>query len=234
MKEFWGEFMGTAILVTLGCGVVAGVLLNKSKAQHAGWFVICFGWGLAVMLAIYAVGPLSGAHLNPAVSIALALIGKLDMAFLPYYLAGQFLGAFTGAVIVYIHYLPHWKETLDSEAKLSVFSTGPAINHTFSNFFSEFTGSFMLMLGLLFIGANKFSDGLNPFIICLLIVSIGLSLGGTTGWAINPARDLMPRLAHYLLPIQGKGSSNWQYAWIPVLGPLVGCVAGALVFKAVF
>jgi glycerol uptake facilitator protein len=234
MKEFLGEFIGTTILVTLGCGVVAGVLLNKSKSQNAGWLVICLGWGLALMLAIYASGPLSGAHLNPAVSIALVCIGKLNVSLLPTYISGQFLGAIFGACLVYINYLPHWKATEDHGTKLAVFSTGPAIRNTASNFISEFLGSFMLMFGLLFIGSNNFADGLNPVIISLLIVSIGLSLGGTTGWAINPARDLGPRLAHFLLPISGKGSSDWSYAWIPVIAPIAGCVAGAWVHVLIF
>ena len=234
MKEFIGEFIGTTILVTLGCGVVAGVLLNKSKAQNSGWLVICLGWGLAVMIAIYAVGSLSGAHLNPAVSIALVVIGMLDIGLLPYYLLGQFLGAFLGAVIVFLHYLPHWKETDDEALKLAVFCNAPAIPRTFSNFFGEFFGIFVLMFGILSIGANEFANGLNPLIISLLVVSIGLSLGGTTGWAINPARDLAPRLAHFLLPIPQKGGSDWQYAWIPVVAPIAGAISGALVYKFIF
>lgn len=234
MNILIAELIGTCILTTLGCGVVAGVLLHKSKAQNAGWFVICLGWGLAVMFGIYSVGSISGAHLNPAVTIALVTIGKLDVSLLPSYLIGQFLGAFLGACIVAIQFGPHFKETSDADLKLAVFCTAPAIRNPLSNFLSEFIGSFVLMFGLLAIGANTISVGLNPFIVCLLIVSIGLSLGGTTGWAINPARDLAPRFAHFILPIAGKRDSDWSYAWIPVVAPIVGCVSGAVAYMQLF
>jgi glycerol uptake facilitator protein len=234
MSPFVGELVGTMILIILGGGVCAGTSLKKSYAANSGWIVITMGWGLAVAVAAYAVGSVSGAHLNPALTIALACTGAFPWADVPSYILAQMIGAFLGAVIVYLHYLPHWKETEDADAKLGVFSTGPAIPHTFSNLLSEIIGTFVLVLGILAIGANKFTDGLNPFIVGFLIVAIGMSLGGTTGYAINPARDLGPRIAHFVLPIHGKGKSNWSYAWIPVVGPVLGGSFGGLFYKAVF
>ncbi|WP_100330991.1 MIP/aquaporin family protein [Bacillus xiapuensis] len=234
MTPFLGELLGTALLIVLGAGVVANVNLKKSYAFGAGWLVIAWGWGLAVAMAVYAVGQFSGAHLNPAVTFALAFNGDFPWADVPGYVLAQMIGAIIGAAITYLHFLPHWKVTDDPGTKLAVFATGPAIPHTFSNLLSEIIGTFILTLGILSIGANKFTDGLNPFIVGLLIVAIGLSLGGTTGYAINPARDLGPRIAHFLLPIAGKGSSNWGYAWIPVLGPTLGGSLGGLFYRAVF
>lgn len=189
---------------------------------------------MAVAIAIYAVGSVSGAHLNPAVTIGLALIGKFPWENVPTYILAQMIGAFLGAVLVWLHYLPHWKETEDTDLKLAVFSTGPAIRSKGANLLSEMIGTFVLVLGILAIGANKFTDGLNPLIVGFFIVSIGLSLGGTTGYAINPARDLGPRIAHFVLPITGKGSSDWGYAWIPVVGPILGGVLGALFYVVAF
>lgn len=234
MSAYWAELIGTMMLVILGDGVVAGVVLNKSKAQDGGWIVITMGWGFAVAFAVYAVGGVSGGHLNPAVTIALASIGSFAWELVPGYILAQMAGAFLGAVFVYLYYLPHWKETADPAAKLGVFCTAPAIRHTFANVLSEGLGTFFLMFGLLAIGGNTFAEGLNPLIVGFFIVAIGMSLGGTTGYAINPARDLGPRLAHFVLPIAGKGSSDWSYAWIPVVGPIVGGTAGALVFKTLF
>lgn len=234
MSPFLGEVIGTMILIILGNGVVGGVVLNKSKAHNSGWIVITLGWGLAVAIAAYAVGGISGAHLNPALTIALAIIGQFSWSDVPMYIAAQLIGAFLGAVVVWLHYFPHWKATEDPAAKLGVFATDPAIPHRLSNLISEIIGTFILVLGILAIGANKFADGLNPLIVGFLIVSIGLSLGGTTGYAINPARDFGPRLAHFLLPIAGKGSSNWGYAWIPVIGPIIGGGFGALFYKVFF
>lgn len=234
MSAYLGELIGTMILIIFGGGVVAGVVLKKSKSESAGWVVITLGWGLGVATAIYAVGGISGAHLNPAVTIGLALVGKFPWAHVPGYIIAQLLGAFIGATLVWLHYYPHWKATDDQGAKLAVFSTGPAIQHTPANLFSEIFGTFMLVLGILAIGANEFTQGLNPLIVGLLIVVIGLSLGGTTGYAINPARDLGPRIAHFLLPIHGKGSSNWKYSWIPVVGPIIGGGLGALFYAAAF
>lgn len=234
MTAFLGEVVGTMILIIFGGGVVAGVVLKKSKAENSGWMVITMGWGFAVAFGVYAVGGISGAHLNPAVTLGMASIGEFAWAKVPSYIAAQMLGAFIGATIVYLHYLPHWKETKDQVAKLAVFATGPAIRHTPSNLISEILGTAVLLFGLLSIGANEFTEGLNPLIVGFFIVAIGLSLGGTTGYAINPARDLGPRIAHALLPIPGKGSSDWKYAWIPVVGPLLGGVLGAKFYQIVF
>jgi len=234
MSAFFGELIGTMILVTLGCGVVAGVVLKKTKSNDSGWIVITMGFGLAVAVAVYAVGGISGAHINPAVTVGLAVIGAFPWASVPAYILAQVIGAFIGAVIVYLNYLPHWKETTDEDEILVVFSTIPAIRKPLSNFVSEMIGTFVLVLAILAIGANEFTEGLNPLIIGFLVLSIGLSLGGTTGFAINPARDLGPRIAHFFLPIPGKGPSDWSYAWVPIVGPLLGGVFGALFYQQVF
>jgi glycerol uptake facilitator protein len=234
MTPYMAEFFGTMLLILLGEGVVAGVLLKNSKGEEAGWLTVVLAWGLAVMLAVYAVGRFSGAHLNPAITIALFVSGDFPADQVAGYLIAQLAGAFVGAILVWLHYFPHWKNTNDAAKKLAVFSTGPAIRSTANNLFSEALATLVLVLAILFIGANKFAEGLNPMIIGALIVSIGLSLGGTTGFAINPARDLGPRIAHAILPIPGKGSSDWSYSWIPVVGPIIGGVLGALLFKALF
>ncbi|AQS58862.1 MIP/aquaporin family protein [Desulforamulus ferrireducens] len=234
MTPFLAELIGTMILIIFGGGVVAGVVLKKSKAENSGWIVITVGWGLAVAIAAYSVGSFSGAHLNPALTIALATIGNFPWADVPSYIVAQMIGAFLGGVVVWLHYLPHWEATEDQGAKLGVFATGPAIRNTLGNLISEIVGTFMLVLGILAIGANNFADGFNPFVVGLLIVAIGVSLGGPTGYAINPARDLGPRIAHAVLPIPGKGSSDWGYAWIPVVGPIIGGVLGGLFYKIFF
>ncbi|MEM9859190.1 MAG: MIP/aquaporin family protein [Bacteroidota bacterium] len=234
MSIFFAEFLGTMILIILGGGVVAGVLLSESKGFNSGWLVITVAWGLSVTMAIYAVGNISGAHINPAVTLSLAFIGQFPWEQVPGYLGAQLSGAFIGAVIVWIHYLPHWRKTEDQATKLAVFSTAPAIRSHAANFISEMLATAVLILGLLFIGANKYSEGLNPLVVGALIVVIGLGLGGTTGYAINPARDLGPRIAHFLLPIFGKGKSDWGYAWIPVLGPIFGGFLGAALFQIFF
>ncbi|SDO27584.1 MIP/aquaporin family protein [Alkalicoccus daliensis] len=234
MSPFWGELIGTMILIIFGAGVVAGVALKDSKASAGGWIVITAGWGLGVALAVYAVGDISGAHINPAVTVGLATIGEFAWASVPGYIAAQIIGAMIGASLIYFMYSAHFNATEDPGPKLAVFSTSPAIRHTPSNFFSETLGTFVLVLGILFIGANAFTEGLNPLIVGLLIVAIGLSLGGTTGYAINPARDFGPRLVHALMPIKGKGSSEWWYAWIPIAGPILGGGLGALFYAAVF
>lgn len=234
MSPFVGELVGTMILIIFGAGVCANVSLKKSKAEGGGWIVVALGWGMAVTMGVYFAGQASGAHLNPAVTLGLAAIGDFSWSKVPGYITAQMIGAIIGAAVVYLHFLPHWKETKDPAAKLGVFSTDPAIAHTFSNIISEFIGTAVLMVGLLSIGANKFTEGLHPFIVGFLIVAIGLSLGGTTGYAINPARDFGPRIAHFILPIAGKGTSNWKYAWIPVVGPIAGGMFGALFFQAVF
>ncbi|MBU9712627.1 MIP/aquaporin family protein [Evansella tamaricis] len=234
MTAFMGELVGTMILIIFGGGVVAGVVLKGTKSEAGGWIVITLAWGLGVAMAVYAVGDISGAHVNPAVTVGLASVGEFPWASVPTYIAAQMIGAFIGAALVWLHYYPHWKKTDDKGAKLAVFSTGPAIKHTPGNYFSEVLGTFVLVLGILSIGANQFTEGLNPLIVGFLIVVIGLSLGGTTGYAINPARDLGPRIAHAVLPIFGKGSSDWGYAWIPVIGPIIGGSLGALFYAAVF
>ena len=245
MQAFAAELIGTCILVVLGDGVVANVVLARTKGNGSGWIVITTGWGLAVAIAVYSVGRISGAHINPAVTVGLASIGQFPWANVGPYLAAQMLGAFLGAVVVWVTYRPHWDATDDAAAKLAVFATGPELRSTGSNLVTEIVGTGVLVFGVLAIAANAgemtagavdlssvFATGLNPLLVGLLVWSIGLSLGGPTGYAINPARDLGPRLAHALLPIAGKGSSDWSYGWIPVAGPLAGGVLGALAFQA--
>ena len=235
-EKFTAELVGTAILIILGDGVVANVLLARSKAQNAGWIVITAGWGFAVMAAVYVVGSVSGAHINPAVTFAVALTNSnFGWGTALYYWAAQFIGAFIGAVVVYLHFLPHREATEDPVLKLAVFSTGPAIRNTVTNLISEIIGTFILVFGVFGItsSANKVG-ALAALLVGLLVFGIGLSLGGPTGYAINPARDLGPRIAHALLPIAGKGDSDWAYSWIPVVGPLIGGGLGALAYQALF
>ena len=241
MTAYIAEFVGTLILILLGDGVVAGVLLRNSKAEHSGWIVITFGWGMAVAIAVYAVGAISGAHINPAVTVGLATIGVFPWAQVPGYIIAQLLGAFVGAVLVWLTYLPHWKETDDPVLKLGVFCTIPQIRNTAANFVTEVIATAMLLFGVVAIVTNAqvfgnrpipelFSIGVIPLIIGFLVFAIGLSLGGPTGYAINPARDLAPRIAHAVLPITGEGDSDWSYSWIPVVAPLVGGAIGAVLY----
>jgi glycerol uptake facilitator protein len=232
MKPFAAEVIGTALLIILGDGVVAGVMLNKTKAQNSGWIVITAGWAMGVLVAVYAVGRISGAHLNPAITLGLAVVGKFAWSDVPRYIVAQFIGAFLGAVIVWLAYLAHWSETESQASKLSVFSTIPAIRRRPLNLLTEIIGTFVLVFGVLAISANAgpVQSGLTPLLIGLLVWGIGLSLGAPTGYAINPARDLAPRLAHALLPIPGKGSSDWGYSWVPVVGPLIGGAIGAAAY----
>lgn len=234
MNVYFAEFIGTAILISFGIGVNAGVSLKKNYFEGGSWLAICVGWGLAVAMAIYAVGGISGAHINPAVTIGFAITGEFEWALVPGYLLAQFLGAITGATLVWLHYLPHWRATEDQGTKLGVFCTSPAVPSKYANLFSEVSGTFILLFALSFLGLNQFTEGLNPLVVGLLICMIGLALGGTTGFAINPARDMGPRLAHFLLPITGKGQSGWSYSWIPVVGPLLGGVLGTLSYHAIF
>jgi glycerol uptake facilitator protein len=247
MNVYIAEAIGTMILILLGNGVVANVLLARSKGQNSGWIVIATGWAVAVMIAVYSVGRISGAHLNPAVTVGLASIGSFSWTQVPGYVAAQILGAFAGAALVWVTYLPHWHPTDDRGAKLATFCTGPAIRNPAANFVTEAIGTAVLLFGVLAIGANAqgwaqaadvdlsqvFSRALQPMLVGVLVLGIGLSLGGPTGYAINPARDLGPRIAHALLPIAGKGGSDWSYSWVPVVAPLVGGVAGALLYKIV-
>lgn len=236
METFVAELVGTALLVIFGDGAVAAVVLSKSKAQNSGWIVITTGWAMGLVVAIYAVGRISGAHLNPAVTLGLAVIGKFAWSKVLAYVAAQFIGAFLGAVVVWLAYLPHWAETQDQSLKLAVFSTGPAIRRNPHNLITEVIGTFVLVFGILAILANAApgQSGLTPLLIGLLLWGIGISLGAPTGYAINPARDLGPRIAHALLPIAGKGSSDWGYSWVPVVGPLLGGVIGAAAYVGCF
>jgi glycerol uptake facilitator protein len=234
MSPYFAEFFGTMLLILIGDGVVAGVTLRGSKAEGGGYLMVSLAWGLAVMLAIYAVGRISGAHLNPAVTLALFITGEFPAAQIPGYMLSQFAGAFMGALLVWLHYLPHWKATQDPGAKLGIFCTIPAVRSKKNNLFSEILATMVLVVALLFIGANEFTEGLKPIGVGALISTIGFSLGGTTGFAINPARDLGPRIAHALLPIHGKGHSDWGYSWVPVVGPLVGSFLGAWFYQIFF
>lgn len=241
MTPFTAELIGTMILVILGDGVVANVVLNKTKGQNSGWMVITTGWGLAVAIAVYSVGAVSGAHLNPAVTLGLAAIGRFDWSLVAPYIAAQMIGAVLGATIVWLAYLPHWKETEDQSSKLAVFCTAPAIRSTGANVMTEVIGTAVLVLGVLailspanLVPQSGFDTGIGPALVGALVWSIGLSLGGSTGYAINPARDLGPRIAHAILPIAGKGGSDWGYAWIPVVGPLLGGVVGAFAYQLFF
>jgi len=233
MNNFVLEMIGTMILILLGDGVVAGVVLRKTKSENSGWIVITFAWGLAVMTGAFVAAE-SGAHLNPALTIALALNSDLPWADVPVYIAGQHVGAFIGAILVWLHYMKHFEATDDQAAKLGVFATGPAIRHTPSNLISEIIGTFVLVFGILALGLTTFGDGLKPLIVGLLVVVIGLSLGGTTGYAINPARDLGPRIAHAILPIPNKGSSDWGYSWIPVVGPIIGGALAVFIYQLIY
>jgi glycerol uptake facilitator protein len=243
MSPLLAEFIGTALLIILGNGVVATTLLNRSKGQSGGWIAITAGWGLAVFVAVFSVARVSGAHLNPAVSVAMAIAGNFPWASVPCYIAAQFLGAMFGSAVVWIAFLPHWKVTDDPGLKLAVFCTAPAIRSAPSNLICEIIGTFILIFCIFCIKGAVGAPGgdsifpidlgaLGALPVGLLVWAIGLSLGGPTGYAINPARDLGPRIAHSLLPVSGKGGSDWSYAWIPVLGPLIGGSLGALAYTA--
>ena len=237
LSPWFGEFMGTLVLILLGDGVVAGVLLKRSKSQNSGWMAITAGWAFAVMCGVFTAIACGSpqAHLNPAVTLGMAVTTGNYSRFFPFFVA-QVSGAIAGATLVWIHYLPHWGETTDAGAKLAVFSTGPAIRRYAANFVSEVIGTFVLVfvVGAIFskrVAATGPTAGLGPFLVGSLVWGIGLSLGGTTGYAINPARDLGPRIAHTILPIAGKGGSDWNYAPIPVFGPLLGGALAGLLAK---
>ena len=241
MSRYLAELIGTMILVVLGDGVVGNVVLNRTKGQNSGWIVITAGWAFAVTIAVYAVSSISGAHLNPAVTIAMATIGKFAWADAPGYIAAQVAGGVLGGVVVWLAYLPHWAATDDPDGKLAVFCTGPAIRSAGANFIAEVIGTTVLVLALLtvlspanLVPGSDMAKGFGPALVGVIVWSIGLSLGGATGYAINPARDLGPRIAHALLPIAGKGGSDWGYAWIPVAGPIFGGVLGALAYRVLW
>jgi glycerol uptake facilitator protein len=228
MTIFLAELVGTLILILLGDGVVANVVLKNSKGSGAGWMVITTGWAFAVAIPALIFGSYSGAHFNPALTIALAVIGKVAWSQVPIYLAGQFIGGFLGAVLVFIHNYDQFKCSDNKADKLAVFCTGPAVRNNLINFICEVIGTFVLVFGILGIGAQNLTNGVGTLFVGFLIWSIGLSLGGTTGYAINPARDLAPRIAHAILPIPNKGDSDWGYAWIPIVAPIIGAVLGAV------
>ena len=233
MNIFTGEIIGTFLLILLGNGVVANVILNKTKGNGSGWIVITLGWAMAVFVGVFVASKASGAHLNPAVTLALAVAGKISWGVVPEYIAGQMVGAMLGSLGVWAAYYQHFTATDDTATKLAAFSTGPAIRSTGHNLLTEIIGTFALIFGVLFIIAPSNSLGaLDALPVALLVLGVGLSLGGPTGYAINPVRDLGPRIMHALLPIGKKGSSDWAYAWIPVVGPMIGAVAAALLFMA--
>jgi len=232
MTAFTAELTGTCMMIVLGEGVVANALLAKTKGNGGGVVAITIGWAMAVFVGVFCVSGISGAHLNPAVSIGLAIAGKFDWALVPMYFLAQLLGAMLGSTIVWVMYRQHFDASDNAGDKLACFSTGPAIRHTFQNLFSELLGTFVLILGVLLMVKGSSSLGpLDALPVALLVLAIGLSLGGTTGYAINPARDLGPRIMHALLPIKGKGGSDWSYSWIPILGPVVGAALAALFFN---
>lgn len=232
LHPFLGEFVGTALLILLGNGTVANVVLAKTKGNNSGWIVITFGWAMAVFIGVYACSLLGGSgHLNPAVTIAVSLFGSFDSSHLLPYLAAQFSGAIVGSVLVWLSYKKHLDETSDKDLKLAVFSTAPAIRNAGANLVTEFIATFVLVFGALFISKPTTSLGtLDALPVALLVLGIGIALGGPTGYAINPARDLGPRIAHFFLPIPGKRDSDWSYAWIPVIGPIAGAVVAAWLF----
>jgi glycerol uptake facilitator protein len=234
MTPFMSEFIGTSLLIVLGNGVVANVVLPKTKGNNSGWIVIAFGWAVAVFVGVYTSATASGAHLNPAITIAFAAIGKIKWSLVPIYIVAQLLGAMVGATVVWFTYRQHFSEIAAAETKLAVFSTRPAIRSGFNNLVSEAVGTFVLVFGALNIAAPSNSLGaVDALPVALLVLGIGLSLGGTTGYAINPARDLGPRIMHFILPIPGKGDSDWPYAWVPVAGPILGGLIAAVIFKLV-
>lgn len=236
MSNFMAEFLGTMLLILLGDGVVASVALNKSKGQNGGWIVVTTSWAVAVAVPALIFGAISGAHFNPAVTVAFAAIGfgGITWSMVPGYIVAQMLGAMVGAALVWLAYLPHWSETEDPAVKLGVFCTAPAIRNSICNLITEIIGTFVLVFAILGLSTVEQAPGLGIYSVGLVILVIGLALGGPTGYAINPARDLGPRIAHAILPITGKGGSDWGYSWIPVVGPLIGGVIGGVLGQIVF
>lgn len=234
MTPFIAEFIGTMFIMLLGNSVVANVLLTKTKGNNSGLLVIAFGWSIAVFVGVFSSAAVSGAHLNPAITLALASIGKFEWSNVPLYIVAQFLGAMTGSFLMWLAYKQHFDATGDADLKLAVFCNAPAIPNVFYNLMTEAIGTFVLMLGVLFIAAPQNSLGaLDALPVALLVLGIGLSLGGPTGYAINPARDLGPRIMHFILPIKSKRNSDWSYSWIPVVGPIIGAVIAAFIFQLI-
>lgn len=232
MELFVGEILGTFLLIVLGMGVNCNVSLKNTAGENSGYLVIAWGWGIAVFVGVFVVGDLTGAHINPAVTIGLAVAGNFDWSLVPMYITAQFIGAIIAASCVWLQYKDHFDLTDDPATKLGVFSTAPAVPNTLRNVYSEVLGTFVLVLGVLYIAAPEVGLGaVSALPVALLVFGIGMSLGGPTGYAINPARDLGPRIAHALLPIKGKGSSDWGYAWVPVVGPVLGCILAAIVYR---
>jgi glycerol uptake facilitator protein len=233
MSPFIGEFVGTALLIIMGDGVVANVVLNKTKGNNSGWIVITFGWAMAVFLGVYASNKLGGGgHLNPAVTLALTAFGDFQSSLVPTYILAQITGAIAGAIIVWLAYKQHFDSTEDKDAKLAVFCTGPAIRNSGYNLITEIIGTMVLVFGALSMSPSASSLGtLDALPVGLLVLGIGLSLGGPTGYAINPARDLGPRIAHFILPIKNKRDSDWSYSWIPIIGPIIGGMLAAFLFS---
>ena len=236
MSPFLAELIGTCLLILLGDGVVANVVLNQTKGNNSGWIVITFGWAIAVFVGVFVVASYSGAHINPAVTLGLAIAGSFAWDLVPFYIIAQMLGAMLGAFLVWLHYRPHYAVTDDADGKLATFCTGPAIRNTSANLISEIIGTFALVFGVFYISGAEVGNqeaslgALDALPVALLVLGIGLSLGGTTGYAINPARDLGPRIMHAILPIPRKRDSDWGYSWIPVIGPIIGAVIAALLF----
>lgn len=230
--EYVGEFLGTFILVLLGNGVVAGSVLKDTKATNTGWVMITLGWAAAVTIGVLVSGFYSPAHINPAMTIAMATIGAISWDVVPGFIIAQLLGAMLAAIVLYVHYLPHW-EISDADSVLASFSTAPAKRDVFSNLFGEMLSTAVLVVGVMAMGPNNLAGGIAPIMVGLIVLAIGLSLGATTGYAINPARDLGPRIVHQFLPIKGKRDSDWGYAWIPVVGPILGGIIGAVLYNMV-
>jgi glycerol uptake facilitator protein len=231
MNAFFAEFFGTAIILVFGGGVVANVNLNKTKGNNSGWIVITFGWAVGVFTGILIAAPFSGAHLNPAITLALVIVGKFQLEKLPMYICAQLLGAMFGAFLVWLAYKKHFDVTDDADSKLAVFCTAPNIRHYWYNALTEAIGTYVLALAVLYMAKPEVGLGaLSALPVALVVLGLGLSMGGPTGYAINPARDLGPRIIHFLLPIPGKRDSDWKYSWVPILGPLVGASLAAVMF----
>jgi glycerol uptake facilitator protein len=231
MNPFFAEFFGTAIIIVFGGGVVANVLLNKTKGNNSGWIVICFGWAVGVFTGVLISAPYSGAHLNPAVTLALVVAGKFSLSLMPVYICAQILGAMFGALLVWLAYKKHFDETEEGDSKLAVFCTAPNIRSYWYNVLTEIIGTYVLSLAVLYMAKPEVGLGaLNALPVALVVLGIGLSLGGPTGYAINPARDIGPRIMHFLLPIPMKRDSDWKYSWVPILGPMIGAALAAGMF----